>query len=128
VNGILVLAQAIQALDNEDGSKGRFQQENRNAELRISALKALNDFASCVETSSSSNSIQHVVKEVLEQEVASKGRLDRYNPSLGLQAPLGRIHGIPAKLKWAFGGAQQQRERNTRSAPGIDAAVLGSIV
>ena len=128
VYGVVLAARAIQALKVVNGSQGQFQQANQNVALGIDALKALDDLATSLGTSSSSNRIRDVVKEVLDEEVKWKGKLAWYDQRLGPQAPVGKRHGIPAKLKLAFSGAKEQEERSNRSVRGIDAAIIALIL
>jgi hypothetical protein len=132
---IRVVLQGIQALREGDGSKERFQDTSRNNQLRIDVLQDLLDVATSQGTGSFSNSVRdaadsvrHAVEGVLEQDRKAKAELDKYNSTLGQQAPRGRRRGVLAKWQWAFGGAQDQTERNARSVPGVDAALLRSIL
>ena len=128
VNGLLAVSQGVQALREGDGSKERFQDTSRNIQSRIDALQALDDFAISQGAVSFSNSVRDAVEGVLGQDRKAKAKLDKYDSTLGQQALKRRRRGVPAKLQWAFGGAQDQTERSARSVPGIDAAILRSIL
>ena len=72
VNGLIILSQAIEALKVKDGSKERFQHISQNAQLRIDALEALNDFAVSQGAGSFPNSVRYAVKELLDQDLVQK--------------------------------------------------------
>ena len=128
INGFRAVSHGIQALRERDGSKERFRQTSRNCQSRIDALEALDDYALSLGSGQFSDATRHAVQGVLGQELVAQAGLDKYSSKLGQQATLGRRRGVPAKLRWAFGGAHEQQERDARSAPGIDATILTSIL
>jgi hypothetical protein len=128
LNSVAAVSQGLNALRERDGSKERFQQMSKNIRLRIESLEALDEYALSFGAGAFQDAARYAVQEVLDQELKAKGELDKYNSKLGQQASVRPERGVSAKLKWAFGGAQDQTERNARSVPAIDATILRSIL
>ena len=130
VNGVRVVGKGISALKENGGSQSTYRTACESLHAQIGALQNVKDFANRPAPSATPSSVALSDSIRLQRETNRQinDELCKSDAALGCSASSSKRHGVPKKLGWAFSGDQDFRERIARSAAGLDAITLNTIV
>lgn len=93
---------------------------------RIKTLESVLQLEDSNYTAARSDSAGQVLVNKDKQQ--STTHLDKYDTTLGPQAPDGKRHGIAQKLLYGFFGAKDHYEYTIRTRPSADASIFETVL
>ena len=127
---IRLLVRVAAALKEEGGSKSRYQQASQTVDATIAAVDDLEDFAVSANNilSSDSDGLQRLAQDLRKPFEEAKGKLTKYQPSLGVQARPGKRRGIFQKINWTFSGEPEVKDHYEQATVGMEAAIIEAVM